>query len=874
METSNTAVTNEITKEQSLRALALSLPIEEMLGSVTTYNIDGYDQSSGKGHQQLRTSARVIKKLKLDSTPTSEKDKKFKLDSGYSCDKDGHSSKEDDRTSEVKQKIIRPKVVWSPEDKSHFFEAIKEYGKDFAGIHDYILAKYKKLGVGESQIKTKDQIRHFYYRTWHKISKYLKFSDEVKKVVQEYYALINYGELRRKIGISSEKTCVKLNELIYRGSTQIRIKGKTIRIKTPMCRALRRINQIDDGAGEFKLPAQVVVELKPRDMESWMYVQSMSQNPRVHCTIPLQKRLNALLSCLDSRWRTHEQINLEKTINGQQTTSPDGVATNGDDKKFLLDPILRVAPKLGASIQIPTVNYSELINTHQVSLNAYEERMGIKNRGEPIWLASINSLKAMERSLPLKKGTKRARNDSVGDKTTEKPPIKKENIEELSGKTKIVDSDVNTILALSHGNVDEKKEVETATTCSNENQKQQVPNNVKIEVEESVTKIEHLKTIENVRNGWTVNDTDSITIGELYLMMGNNSKIELEYWWEIPQIKQENGEVVDTKCTQLTTALQKLLSLAKLYYRKEKIECPCGHVCGATNNNRSMNVSRNKTVPAYNKNMHKIETRPNLPETTTMEEISLTSKNTVSQGEDGIFRLPVPFNAAARQNSALEAFKAKLDSLKPKFCYRRGRTFRNKQVVVQRTLPLLPKSGANDTSILQMKVIPKFQSMHQKIEPTYVQSKPTQHSIALSPIRIESVDDGSIPDEGCSSTESTDDNVKDGMVSDNNSSQNITDGFLSENVRGIETPLSASPSRLLKEDDAHWLNSEVADFSLSSFLGHLESPIKTTVPNNDDSRMSQDMEVQLQSLMNENSIDYMAKFADLAAQMASDNQKK
>lgn len=44
-----------------------------------------------------------------------------------------------------------------------------------------------------------------------------------------------------------------------------------------------------------------------------------------------------------------------------------------------------------------------------------------------------------------------------------------------------------------------------------------------------------------------------------------------------------------------------------------------------------------------------------------MEEISLTSKNTVSQGEDGIFRLPVPFNAAARQNSALEAFKAKLD---------------------------------------------------------------------------------------------------------------------------------------------------------------------------------------------------------------------
>lgn len=67
---------------------------------------------------------------------------------------------------------------------------------------------------------------------------------EMKKVVREQYGLINFGEFRRKIGFLSEKNAVKLNELIYNGNTQVRVKGKTIRIKTPVCRALRKINQL------------------------------------------------------------------------------------------------------------------------------------------------------------------------------------------------------------------------------------------------------------------------------------------------------------------------------------------------------------------------------------------------------------------------------------------------------------------------------------------------------------------------------------------------------------------------------------------------------------------------------------------------------
>lgn len=67
---------------------------------------------------------------------------------------------------------------------------------------------------------------------------------------------------------------------------------------------------------------------------------------------------------------------------------------------------------------------------------------------------------------------------------------------------------------------------------------------------------------------------------------------------------------------------------------------------------------------------------------------------------------------------------------------------------------------------------------------------------------------------------------------------------MSDNIPNSEPP---SPSRLLKENDNQWLNSEVADFSLSSFLGHLDSPVKpapsaSSIAGGDDSsRLSQDV---------------------------------
>lgn len=70
--------------------------------------------------------------------------------------------------------------LWSIEDKQLFFEALNENGKDFDAIQNYLASKAKsrKSGAcGQYAPKNKDQVRHFYYRTWNKISKYLRFPD-------------------------------------------------------------------------------------------------------------------------------------------------------------------------------------------------------------------------------------------------------------------------------------------------------------------------------------------------------------------------------------------------------------------------------------------------------------------------------------------------------------------------------------------------------------------------------------------------------------------------------------------------------------------------------------------------------------------------
>nr|XP_014344998.1 PREDICTED: protein cramped-like isoform X2 [Latimeria chalumnae] len=226
-----------------------------------------------------------------------------------------------------KKKVRRQWESWSAEDKNSFFEGLYEHGKDFEAIQNNIALKYKKKGKPASMVKNKEQVRHFYYRTWHKITKYIDFdnvfSRGLKKSSLELYGLICYGELRKKVGgCMDDKNAAKLNELIQVGATTVRYKGRNLRIKAPMCRALKKICDPDGISDEedqkpVRLPLKVPVELQPRTNHAWARVQSLAQNPRLRMIVELHRKVSSLIEFLKQKWALHE-VRIRKSLEDRQ----------------------------------------------------------------------------------------------------------------------------------------------------------------------------------------------------------------------------------------------------------------------------------------------------------------------------------------------------------------------------------------------------------------------------------------------------------------------------------------------------------------------------------------------------------------------------
>ncbi|KAJ8981313.1 hypothetical protein NQ317_015446 [Molorchus minor] len=754
--------------------LTIEIKEEPLLGSLTTFsNVEGQEVKS----QQIRSSARVFKKMKLD-LPTPIVTEKLE-------------KKEDCVKQDIK-KCYRP--LWTSDDKSIFFEAINEFGKDFESIQMYISTKLKKKGVPEHLLKTKDQIRHLYYRSWHKISKYVKFAEGLKKVVQELYGLINYGELRKKIGSVSEKSLLKLNELIYKGSTI----------------ALRRINQLDEKYDEIKLPNRVTVELRPKDMTSFLRVQSMAQNPRLRTILPLQKRLSSLISCVSNRWKTVDARVYEKAVTSSNPVTNNCVPPNNivEENRSILTLPLRLTPPIDGKIE---------------------------------------------------KGH-RPRTDSISDKSDKSPQKSSSQTEDNDLCDNITDNEPSS----------ESSKVDVAVKLeNNELDYARDYDNVKIEM-----KIEKKEDIQNDVN--EQKREQELLQQALINNIRRDSKLILEYAWDSNTIKEngckveecvnpyENGDISDdnTKELDLSISLSKLLSVAKLHYRKNIIKCPCGHVCGAKNNvqlKRAMESKIRKILTDIDKcadeTEDKITSEENLFENESTFVAPVYMQQNIQLSPGSYFHPP---------NTPMIHLVSQIDSLqrlKPRYCNRRGRRQRSKPVVVERKLPLLPNKMESGHQIVRMNIISQEDSSPHEPEQPMFDSKNVittdNHNMFINQDAANS-SSPVFPEESQCPVD-------------------IISKSLGNNEVELEldTMISASPSspsRILKESDNQWINSEVADYSLSSLLGHLESPMKanSTGPNlaNDDSRLSQDVDAQLQSLLTESSVDFSANFADLAAQVS------
>lgn len=126
---------------------------EQLLGSLTSMSSPA-----------VRTSARVIQKMKMDSIrPTTPPP----------VDKEEHH-----RNAQKTPNQHRPsKTIWSNTERNLFFDAINEYGKDFESIANYINGKQKRKNTTDPTYKAKEHVRLLYYQTFTKISKYLRFSE-------------------------------------------------------------------------------------------------------------------------------------------------------------------------------------------------------------------------------------------------------------------------------------------------------------------------------------------------------------------------------------------------------------------------------------------------------------------------------------------------------------------------------------------------------------------------------------------------------------------------------------------------------------------------------------------------------------------------
>lgn len=288
------------------------------------------------------------------------------------------------------------------EDYKLFFEALGEHGKDFQNIQQYMVQKgglknnnrsienksldphEKKEFDKKEEDRKREQIRNFYNKLYAKLSELIgKLDDRVERVNQELYLLINYGEIWKRHGFKfNTKTKRLLEELVYQGSTTFRFEKKNVRLRTPPCKALKKINEI--GIDEKvkvvttrEIPKEVLVEFHPASNRDWLKVQSMSQNPRVRAKLSIQKRISTILEFMESKWNLSPN-KLNRTVDTWLKITP-GTEQKSPQKTTTISHRLRLKPS--SYHELKDVNITRVVpdNHLDLSLNAYINRLEVSN---------------------------------------------------------------------------------------------------------------------------------------------------------------------------------------------------------------------------------------------------------------------------------------------------------------------------------------------------------------------------------------------------------------------------------------------------------------------------------------------------------------
>ncbi|KER33572.1 hypothetical protein T265_00671 [Opisthorchis viverrini] len=114
--------------------------------------------------------------------------------------------------------------------------------------------------------RTREQVRFFYQQTWHKVRRYIKFSEAVPQHVREVYAIVNYSVIRTRI---------KKREFMI--------------VVAPTY--------------EFLLPEDVWIELVPASQVDLWRVLEAEQNPRLRLRVDINRQLSDLIQLVETKWQ-------------------------------------------------------------------------------------------------------------------------------------------------------------------------------------------------------------------------------------------------------------------------------------------------------------------------------------------------------------------------------------------------------------------------------------------------------------------------------------------------------------------------------------------------------------------------------------------
>lgn len=391
--------------------------------------------------------------------------------------------------------------------------------------------------------------------------------------------------------------------------------------------------------------------VSPANMEAFGRVQSLAQNPRGRAIVPLHKKLVSFIQTFQYKWRSSDARLAEEQL----------MANGGDAHDLPLnEPAICFQPKPGVAIHRPLLSITAYLSSINICLTAYEERLGIKVRSETLENTLAANAAANAKRARTESGSEKRSPESKKLKSLSSPAHEKSSLDELSDGNAYVKMETTNIDELNDTIEDlmmplplafvpsdstaaaassnaisssssSSSSAATSSSCSSLTtscvaQSTQTVTSVSTpasarakrdSIGSSATKASKAnagqarnfkpllsdEVIKRIRRGWTVSNAADITIGDLYVVLGQDSKLELEYYWcdaEANNLTSISGSSSSSSSSSLpyntndcdsaervkaiTTAtvsnkLKHLLLVANLSERVRKRQCNCGHSC-------------------------------------------------------------------------------------------------------------------------------------------------------------------------------------------------------------------------------------------------------------------------------------------------------